>query len=301
MSLPGNFSFSQVTGSFVAVVADSTTDGDSLPDTIPIEGYVIFKAAPVVLIDAGDVLFALPKPVKVKLVAGILTDNDGNSSVTLVATDAIDISPTDWTWTVSFELVGFQMKSFNFLLPGGGTFDLSELVPTDYSPGSGIGGGGGGSGATGPTGPTGATGTGSSNTTPILGQLIAHIFEPAPSTANWDLVANDYNGSMPMQFTRGFAVAGQKILSDLSYQSQDGTRLANIQIAIWNDALTEDHFWYGISVPVGIITFATGLTEINSWTGPGGPIGTDISVDSDGDLISTTGGWYNIAMSCIGA
>lgn len=153
--LPSAFLYGRVTAHLVGIGIDIAGDGDSDPEADPIEGYLVFKASPVVVTDVTDKMFALPKPFKAILNGGKLYDPDGTEGLTLVATDSPTLNPIDWTWNVSFNLVNANLPGFNFQLQNGTTKDLSELWPVTSS---------GGTitlvGPAGPRGPAGPAGTG---------------------------------------------------------------------------------------------------------------------------------------------
>ncbi|MFF2245151.1 hypothetical protein ACFVTM_13335 [Arthrobacter sp. NPDC058130] len=149
MLLPVNISTGTVTGQFIVGVRDGADD-DHEPDSIPAAGRISFTASVPYLVD----LTADPNPVTImlKTVEGVL-DNEGYlctplpdtfepayRGVKLIATDDMDLSNTDWTWTASYAFTspGGAPASHSFSMPSGATRDLTTVVRIPASDGIGI-------------------------------------------------------------------------------------------------------------------------------------------------------------------
>lgn len=104
-------------------------------DGEPAQGFVTFTPSAAKLLDtAGDVI-VVPRPITRPL------DVNGQLTVQLIATDDPDLNPTDWTWRVSFSLVGASLEAWSFEVPEGSDRSLREISPmpdangTFYLPG----------------------------------------------------------------------------------------------------------------------------------------------------------------------
>ncbi|QCO98975.1 hypothetical protein FCN77_16295 [Arthrobacter sp. 24S4-2] len=99
----------------------------------PIIGTVTFTPDAAWLLSDG--LVTLPTPVTASLVNGAF-------SVGLVATDDALLNPTDWTYTVTFNLKMGQSpwnkRPINIKVPAGLTTDLATVTPVAASEGNAI-------------------------------------------------------------------------------------------------------------------------------------------------------------------
>lgn len=141
MTLPLTLRYGQVKWTAVSVFADTPDDPNALPDPVPVTGTVTFTPSATVLLDTGDSpVTVMAMPVTCNMGDdGVLRDAQGNDNITLLATDAPDITPTDWTWQVSYRLNGGASRgSFSFRLPAGTTVDLSRVAPVSSSNGVAI-------------------------------------------------------------------------------------------------------------------------------------------------------------------
>ncbi|MFE3905424.1 hypothetical protein ACFXPY_35345 [Streptomyces sp. NPDC059153] len=136
--LPENIPTVTVTGRYLA------------PNGRPLTGSVTFRAPAVLTFPDSDVI--LGGPVVATLNASGQLEVDGGP-VVLPATDAPDMDPTGWSYTVTEQLAGVPSnRSYNILLPAEfPDVDLADIAPTDptkpnYIP------------VEGPKGDTGATG-----------------------------------------------------------------------------------------------------------------------------------------------
>jgi hypothetical protein len=129
---------------------------ENVPDLADVTGYVAFTPSPPLLrhIATGTML-----PMSTTTV---YLDGDGDAVVTLVATDDTDLTPVDWTYTVSFGLSdGITVDPFSIEVPTGSDRQLGGLVPTQDNTGTFyimVGPPGPASTVPGPTGPTGPAG-----------------------------------------------------------------------------------------------------------------------------------------------
>jgi hypothetical protein len=120
----------------------------------PGRGMVVFTPRPTFMVAAGDTI-VLPNPVVARLI-------NGSISVTLAATDDLDVSPLDWTWRVEIRTEGPRVATFDIAVPTGSVIDLRTVVEVDPATGTamvtGPAGPAGPDGATGPAGPQGDPG-----------------------------------------------------------------------------------------------------------------------------------------------
>src|SRR4249919_946626 len=80
------------------------------PDGTPLSGTVVFRAPALITFGSADVM--LSGPVTAPL------DSSGEFRVTLPATDAPGMNPTDWAYTVSEQLTGVaRNRTYSMLLP----------------------------------------------------------------------------------------------------------------------------------------------------------------------------------------
>lgn len=138
--LPAAVQYGTVTWQAVSAVADGP-DVDGVPDAVAVTGTVIFTpSAKVLLATETKPVTVIATPVTYDLgLDGVLRDAQGRTGVMLVATDSPGITPTGWTWQVSYKLnKGLSRGSFSFALPSGSTVDLTTVAPVDSSNGTPI-------------------------------------------------------------------------------------------------------------------------------------------------------------------
>lgn len=127
------------------------------PDGTPFTGRLTFRPEPAVLTSAthgtlilGDVETVL--------------DAAGSFTVTLLATDDPDVTPTGWTYRVTERWLDAPGRTYPLSLPAAApAVDIADIAPTAASVGeytviTGPQGPAGATGATGPTGPAGVDG-----------------------------------------------------------------------------------------------------------------------------------------------
>lgn len=106
------------------------------PDGRPLKGTVTFTG-PGLLTFAESNLFLAGPVVGTLDELGQLIDAAGNVGVTLPATDAPDMNPTDWAWVVKESLTGVVgSRTYAMLLPAatpGGEVDLADVAPANPS------------------------------------------------------------------------------------------------------------------------------------------------------------------------
>ncbi|MFI0736404.1 phage tail protein [Streptomyces sp. NPDC021225] len=95
------------------------------PSGKPLSGQVVWRAPALLTFAEADVM--LSGPVTAPL------DTNGTFAVVLPATDAPDMDPTGWAYTVTEQLTGVSSnRSYNVLLPAAKPeVDLADLAPTD--------------------------------------------------------------------------------------------------------------------------------------------------------------------------
>jgi hypothetical protein len=138
-ALPDHVATGRVTGTFVFATPD---DDGRLTVLAPCSGTVTFTATPPAVLDRAAPLTILPLPFVAVL------DETGSLDVTLIATDG-DLSPTGWTYAVSFA-IGMVQRPFPIEVPAGSVTDLAKVAPVCWSGGRPV--------VTGPPGPPGEAG-----------------------------------------------------------------------------------------------------------------------------------------------
>ncbi|MET8691735.1 hypothetical protein ABZV65_04215 [Streptomyces bauhiniae] len=122
MPLPSEIPTVRVTGTYLG------------PGGRPLKGTITFTGPPMLKFPESDVFLAGPV-VGTLDEAGHLIDPDGNLGVTLPATDAPDMTPTGWAYTVKVALTGVVGTStYALLLPAAtpdGKIDLADVAPVD--------------------------------------------------------------------------------------------------------------------------------------------------------------------------
>ncbi|WIC89739.1 minor tail protein [Streptomyces phage SoJo] len=113
MPLPESIPTVRVTGRYL------------LPDGTPLSGQVVFRAPSLITFPDSDVI--LGGPVTAPL------DAQGAFAVTIPATDAPDMNPTGWSYSVAEQLAGVQMnRVYQVLLPAETpAVDIADIAPTD--------------------------------------------------------------------------------------------------------------------------------------------------------------------------
>ncbi|MFE0039424.1 collagen-like protein [Streptomyces sp. NPDC059015] len=145
MALPAGLSTVTVSGSF------------KTPSGAARKGKLLFTPEPAVLTSATHDTLVLGTTEAV-------LDADGAFSVTLLATDDADVSPTGWTYRVTERWHDAPGRSYPLSLPAAApAVDLADVAPTapaegEYIVVTGPAGPTGATGATGPQGPAGPTG-----------------------------------------------------------------------------------------------------------------------------------------------
>lgn len=136
--------FGEVTGRFVAVVADSLADEDRDPDTIPLQGTVTFtpQVSAVLVQDGAPAPFtALPAAIQVDLDSDGYLAHNGSRGVRLLATDGLS-NPRNFTYRVSFNLsygrVATPYPPFSITVPAKTVIDLTSTAPVPGSSGTAI-------------------------------------------------------------------------------------------------------------------------------------------------------------------
>lgn len=122
MSLPVEIPTVRVTGTYRG------PDGRALKGTVTFTGPPLLTFAESDLFVAGPVVATLDE-------AGQIIDADGNIGVHLPATDAPNMNPTGWTWTVKENLTGVTgTRTYSMVLPQNtlnNTVDLADVAPAD--------------------------------------------------------------------------------------------------------------------------------------------------------------------------
>lgn len=155
VALPAEILYGTITAQLFTAEVDAA-DVDHLPEGVAIIGTATFKPAASALRDAIGKAIILPKPMTYAFNGlGQLVSPDGTVGVSLIASDSPSVQPLNFSYNVSFALVGTSLAGFNFYLPAGTTLDLAELIQVnaDYGQFSAVG-------PQGPEGPDGPQGPG---------------------------------------------------------------------------------------------------------------------------------------------
>lgn len=133
-----------VKGRFLAVLADTTNDVDSIPDQIPLRGTVILTPSVSAILDTSGEVPAtlLPTPVTATLdEQGDLSLN-GVKGVQVAATMGEGVNPSGWTYRVAFNLQAGNVKinyaSYDIQLPPDEVTDLTLVAKVPTSTGIGV-------------------------------------------------------------------------------------------------------------------------------------------------------------------
>lgn len=127
--------YGTVVGRYLAVVGDTSSDPDKLPDAVPLSGTITFTP----MVNRLLVPNALPvpatvMPMKVDCIldsAGYLSYG-GERKVVLLATDDPDTNPMDFVWKVTFDLKhGTQIVTVDPFYLEVPTFDFIATSPPD--------------------------------------------------------------------------------------------------------------------------------------------------------------------------
>lgn len=140
-----------------AGIATVTLTGRYLrPDGTPLKGTVTIAAPSLVTLPGADTISAGS--------ASVTLDATGAFSVLLIATDQMDMQPTDWAYQVSEKFTDIAARTYAIRLPSAVPIvSIADIAPSDPSTGQYVL-------VPGPTGPAGAsilTGTGTPS--PLLG------------------------------------------------------------------------------------------------------------------------------------
>lgn len=185
MPLPDAVDYGQVRWHAIQADVDSG-DADAEPDAVPVTGTVTFElSVPVLLAQGGpDPVTIFARPIVGTLgLDGILRDDEGRDTITLIATDSPSLNPQSTpskplTWKATPKLHGgLKMDPFSFELPAGTTVDLTDVTRIPVSTGTPI-----------TRGPKGDPGT------PVTGYFTAPLVEgdifSVELVSNWGIDVN---------------------------------------------------------------------------------------------------------------
>lgn len=134
---PVNYTYGTVVGRFARQVADTTDDVDRYPDLLPSTGSVTFTPSVSYFKNNAMPVTFVTNPIVGTLDAnGYLCDPLGVQGVVLFCTDHPDISPRNWTYSVSLSIDGRVLPPFNISIPSGTTVDLTTVMPAALSAGT---------------------------------------------------------------------------------------------------------------------------------------------------------------------
>lgn len=140
MAIAG-LTYGTISWNVVQLIADSVGDVDALPDVSAITGSVTITAntnGPLLAPTTSPPVTIYSGPYVFNVANGVLVDGQGDVQVSLLATDCPVVSPTNFTYTASFVLVGKVRGSFSFSLPTNTNVDLTTVTPVASSTGTPI-------------------------------------------------------------------------------------------------------------------------------------------------------------------
>lgn len=176
------------------------------PDGRGLSGTVTFTGPPLITFPLADIFVAGP------VVARL--DENGAFEVTLPATDAPNMNPADWSYTVKESLTGVSgSRTYSMILPAdtpGGVVDLADIAPGDpttptYVPVVGPMGPQGPIGETGPQGIQGIDGSywyissvATPDTSDVVGQRVRDkfLYPQSGDIFEWDGDSWEYRGNI---------------------------------------------------------------------------------------------------------
>ena len=132
--------YTKITGTFVAVVGDLIEDEDALPNSRPLEGTVTFTPeAERLKIGGESPRIIAPKAIVAEIDSDGALSLNGAKGVYLLSSDSPGLSPTGFTYRVSFSLTldgeSVAFRSYSIFVTGEAV-DLTELTPVDASAGT---------------------------------------------------------------------------------------------------------------------------------------------------------------------
>lgn len=99
----------------------------------PATGSIYIRPEFTHAVNTTDNLIAVPE------VIHVLLNALGSFSVVLQGTDDAAVDPVGFTYFIDFDLMGIDIPSFSFALPGGSTVDLADVVPVPSTSGTLLG------------------------------------------------------------------------------------------------------------------------------------------------------------------
>ena len=132
--------YTKITGTFVAVVGDLIEDEDALPNSRALEGTVTFTPEADRLKIGGETpRIIAPKAIVAEIDSDGALSLNGAKGVYLLSSDSPGLSPTGFTYRVSFSLTldgeAVAFRSYSIFVTGEAV-DLTELTPVDASAGT---------------------------------------------------------------------------------------------------------------------------------------------------------------------
>ncbi|GAA3018440.1 glycerophosphodiester phosphodiesterase [Streptomyces fulvorobeus] len=171
------------------------------PDGTPLKGTVTIAAPSLVTLPRADTISAGS--------ASMILDSTGAFSVLLIATDQMDMQPTDWAYVVSEKFLDIAARTYAIRLPAAvPVVSIADIAPSDPSTGQYVL-------VPGPTGPAGAsilTGTGAPS--PLLGGNGDMFVDKTPG--NVVLYGPKASGAWPAE---GVALGGGGLISSVNGQT----------------------------------------------------------------------------------
>lgn len=100
---------------------------------MPARGSVYIRPEFTHAVNVTTNLIAVPETIH------ILLNALGSFEVDLQGTDDTAVDPVGFTYFIDFDLMGIDIPSFSFALPGGSTLDLADVVPLPSTTGTLLG------------------------------------------------------------------------------------------------------------------------------------------------------------------
>lgn len=122
VALPADLAYGKVTGTVILAVKDTDADVDTLPDSAPGIGTVVFTPSVIPIISqSGDTVVLLQK-----MVAPL--DASGHFEIDLVATSLPGLIPSSFSYSMSITTTnGGALPPRTVLVPPNATVDIASL------------------------------------------------------------------------------------------------------------------------------------------------------------------------------
>lgn len=126
--LPSSVTFATITGKFATTTADTAGGLESEPDLVYLSGevWITPRVNLIVLVDdESDPISIFPAKLVATLVDGVITDPDGNDSITVISTD---VGSGPWSYHIEYRFTDVPGMSFDISAPADAIIDLSTVA-----------------------------------------------------------------------------------------------------------------------------------------------------------------------------